>query len=116
MQCGSYDIGEVTDKLNAGAELLGGWGRWFKPGMNVLLKVNLIGPMPPESAAVTHPEFVRAITRIIKSLGCNVWIGDSAGGAIGGKSQTGRSFKVSGLENIANEEGAEIKKREYVPG
>ncbi len=109
MQCGSYDPEEVTRKINEGGELLGGWGRWLKPGMNVLLKVNLIGPVPPESAAVTHPEFVRAVTRIVKSFGCNVWIGDSAGGAIGGRSQTGRSLKVSGLEDVAREEGAEIK-------
>lgn len=109
MQCGSYDVDEVTRKINEGTELLGGWGRWLKPGMNVLLKVNLIGPMPPESAAVTHREFVRAVTRIVKEHGCNVWIGDSAGGAIGGRSQTGKSFKISGLEDVANEEGAVIK-------
>lgn len=109
MQCGSYDTGEVTKKLNAAAELLGGWDKWLKPGMNVLLKVNLIGPVPPEMAAVTHPELVRAVTRIVKQHGCNVWIGDSAGGAIGGKSQTGRSLKVSGLEDVAKQEGAVIK-------
>jgi uncharacterized protein (DUF362 family)/ferredoxin len=109
MQCGTYGIEEVTKKLNEAAELLGGWDKWLKSGMNVLLKVNLIAPVPPESAAVTHCEFVRAVARIVKQHGCNVWIGDSAGGTIRGKSQTERSFSVSGLESVAREEGALIK-------
>lgn len=109
MQCGSYDMDEVTRKLNEGAALLGGWGKWLKPGMNVLLKVNLIGPVSSDTAAVTHCEFVRAVTRIVKQHGCNVWIGDSAGGAIGGKAQTPRALSVSGLTSVAEQEGAIIK-------
>jgi uncharacterized protein (DUF362 family)/Pyruvate/2-oxoacid:ferredoxin oxidoreductase delta subunit len=62
-----------------------------------------------ETAAVTHCEFVRAITRIVKQHGCNVWIGDSAGGAIGGKAQTPKALSVSGLAGVAEEEGAVIK-------
>lgn len=109
MQCASYDTEELIRKIDEGVAILGGWGRWLKPGMNVLLKVNLIGPVPSESAAVTHCEFVRAMTRILKRQGCSVWVGDSAGGAIGGKAQTGKAFSVSGIEKVAAEEGAEIK-------
>ena len=109
MQCASYETETLIRKLDEGAALLGGWEKWLKAGMTVLLKVNLIGPMPPESGAVTHCEFVRAVARIVKRCGCNVWIGDSAGGAIGGKAQTARSLVVSGLEKVAAEEGAEIK-------
>jgi len=109
MECPNYDIENMMGKINAGIDLIGGWGQWIKAGMNVLLKVNLIGPLTPDSAAVTHCEFVRAITRILKHLGCNVWIGDSAGGAIGGKAQTAKSLTISGLEKIAQEEGAIIK-------
>lgn len=109
MQCGSYDTDEVTAKINEGAKLLGGWERWLQPGMKVLLKVNLIGPAPPETAAVTHCEFVRAVTRIVKRHGCSVWIGDSAGGAIGGKAQTRKALVVSGMVKVAEEEGAVIK-------
>lgn len=109
MQCGSYDIDEVTGKINEGVRLLGGWERWLKEGMNVLLKVNLIAPAPSETAAVTHCEFVRAVARIVKQCGCSVWIGDSAGGAIGGKAQTSKAFLVSGMVKVAEEEGAQIK-------
>lgn len=108
-ECENYDLREVTEKINSGIELLGGWDTFVKPGMKVLLKVNLIGPKPPESAAVTHCEFVRALTIILKQKGCTVWIGDSAGGAIAGMAPTTQSLKISGLQKVAEEEKAEIK-------
>jgi len=109
MQCDDYGIEQLMRKIDEGVALLGGFSRFIRPGMNVLLKVNLIGPVPPESAAVTHPSLVRAVIRLLKPLGCTVWVGDSSGGAIGGKAQTGRSFTVSGIAQVAEEEGAFIK-------
>ena len=109
MQCDRYDIDLLTDKISEGAELLGGLDRFIPRGGTVLLKVNLIGPLPPESAAVTHPALVRAMTRLLKALGCTVWVGDSSGGAIGGRAQTGRSLDVSGIARAAEEEGAVVK-------
>lgn len=108
-ECENYNIFNLTEKINNGIELLGGWDAFIKPGMKVLLKVNLIGPKPPESGAVTHCEFVRALTGILKRKGCMVWIGDSAGGAIAGIAPTTQSLEVSGLKKIAEEEDAEIK-------
>lgn len=108
-ECKDYNLTNLELKLNASMEMLGGWGKFISPGMKVLLKVNLIGPKTPDTAAITHPEFVRAITRILKGLGCQVWIGDSSGGAIAGIAPTARSLKVSGLEQVAREEGAIIK-------
>ena len=69
--CHEYDIDLLIDKINAGVALLGGWESIVSPGMTVLLKVNLIGPKPADSA-VTDPMFVRALTRILKNLGCTV--------------------------------------------
>lgn len=108
-ECANYDLEKVIEKINSGIELLGGWDTFVKPGMKVLLKVNLIGPKPSESAAVTHCEFVRALTRILKQKDCTVWIGDSAGGAIAGIAPTTQSFEISGLKKVAEEEKAEIK-------
>ena len=108
-ECPDYNIKNVTQKINNGVELLGGWDSFIKPGMKVLLKVNLIGPKPPESAAVTHCEFVRALIRILKQKGCSVWVGDSAGGAIAGIAPTFQSLEVSGLIKVAQEENAQIK-------
>ncbi|MBU3190017.1 DUF362 domain-containing protein [Clostridium bowmanii] len=108
-ECDNYNINAVIEKLNSGMELIGGWKSFVKPGMKVLLKVNLIGPKSSETAAVTHCEFVRAITRILKAMDCSVWIGDSSGGAIAGIAPTAQSFEVSGLNKVAKDEGAEIK-------
>jgi uncharacterized protein (DUF362 family)/Pyruvate/2-oxoacid:ferredoxin oxidoreductase delta subunit len=109
LECNSYDFSVLTESLNKGAALLGGWERFVAPGMKVLLKINLIGPKSPESAAVTHCEFVRALARILKARGCEVWIGDSAGGAIAGMAPTARAMEVSGMSRVAAEEGALIK-------
>ncbi len=108
-ECKSYELEPMIAKINAGIELLGGWDRFVKPGMKVLLKVNLLGPKPSDSAAITNSEFVRAVIRILVQKQCTVWVGDSSGGAIPGRAVTGKSFTVSGLEKVALEEGAEIK-------
>jgi len=107
--CTDYQVDLIKKQINAGIELLGGWKKFVLPGMKVLLKVNLIGPKKPDSAAITHPEFVRALVQILKEQRCIVWIGDSSGGAIGGIAPTAQSLVVSGLEKMAGEEGAEIK-------
>ena len=108
-ECKDYFLDDVIDKINSGIEKLGGWDIFVKKGNVVLLKVNLIGPKTSDSAAITHSEFVRAITKILINRGCTVWIGDSSGGAIAGISPTAQSLKVSGYEKVAKEEGAIIK-------
>jgi uncharacterized protein (DUF362 family) len=108
-ECTTYNINNVIEKINCGIEFLGGWSKFVHPGMKILLKVNLIGPKVSDSAAVTHCEFVRAIIRILRSKGCTIWIGDSSGGAIAGIAPTAKSFLVSGLEKVAEEENAMIK-------
>jgi len=107
--CTNYDPDVIKRRLVSGMELLGGWERFVSPGMRVLLKVNLIGPKHSDSAAVTHSEFVRALTQILKERGCIVWIGDSSGGSIAGIAPTAQSLVVSGLVKVAREEGAIIK-------
>ena len=107
--CDSYNLELLKSQISAGMSLLGGWGKFISPGMKVLLKVNLIGPKSPESGAVTHAQFVRALTQLLQEQGCIVWIGDSAGGAIAGIAPTAQSLIVSGLDKVAREEGAVIK-------
>lgn len=107
--CATYDVNLIKSHLEAGIELLGGWERFISPGMQVLLKVNLIGPKASDTAAVTHSEFVRALTQILIERECIVWIGDSSGGAIAGIAPTTQSLIVSGLVKVAREEGALIK-------
>ena len=109
LDCKTYDTELIMRKINSAIEILGGWDKFVRPQGKVLLKVNLIGPMASETAAVTDAEFVRAMVRILKNLDCTVWIGDSSGGAIAGVAPTAQSFKVAGYAKVAEEEGAEIK-------
>lgn len=108
-ECRSYDLNEVTNKINNGIEKLGGWDKFVKSGDKVLLKINLIGPKSSDTAAITHCEFTRALARILKKRGCTVWIGDSSGGAIAGIAPTLHSFQASGYMKMTEEEGVEIK-------
>ena len=108
-ECKDYSLDNLILKLNDGLDKLGGWSEFVHHGDTVLLKINLIGPKTPESAAVTHCELTRALVKILKSKGCNVWIGDSSGGAIAGIAPTVQSFKVAGFEKIAIEEDILIK-------
>lgn len=108
-ECRDYGLDNVVQKINDGLDRIGGWDKYVKPGDNVLLKVNLIGPKTSGSAAVTHSEFVHAMVRILKEHGCTAWIGDSSGGAIAGIAPTAQSLNAAGYEKVAEKEGAIIK-------
>ncbi|MDY6862774.1 MAG: DUF362 domain-containing protein, partial [Thermodesulfobacteriota bacterium] len=71
----------------------------------VLLKVNLMKGAPPDRALNTHPEFVRAMIRIVKEKGGKPLVGDSSG-LVG---LTNKAFEASGIAKVAKEEGAELK-------
>ena len=106
--CNEYNLNSWT---RSSMQVLLFWavGRsMYLRGMKVLSRSTSSVPSP-ETAAITHPEFVRALVRILKGLGCAVWIGDSSRRGHCGNCPTARSLKVSGLEQVAREEGAEIK-------
>lgn len=116
LDCKTYDTDRIKEAIGRGVDLLGGWGPLLgqikKPQgepVTVLLKINLLSARPADSPVITHPELTRALVRILKEQGCRVWIGDSAGGAIKGAAPTAKAFKISGYEEMARQEGAEIK-------
>jgi len=106
--CKSYEIATLKSGIQESINELGGWKHFIKADQKVLLKINLIGPKKPEKAATTHPEFVRAVGQLIKEFGADVYVGDSSGGAIAGIAPTKKSFIVSGIEQMAKEEGFTI--------
>ena len=99
--CPDYQMENITATIKDGMAALAGIDETLAPGVKVLLKVNLLGPKPPESAAITHVEMVRGMVRYLHERGCIVSIGDSSGGAIAGISPTKRSFKISGILDMA---------------
>ena len=77
--CGDYSPERVEAALREAIDAVGGLG-WVEPGMTVAVKTNLIQRLAPETAAVTHPECLAALTRILRGLGARVVVGDSSGG------------------------------------
>ncbi|HYH01863.1 MAG TPA: DUF362 domain-containing protein, partial [Bacillota bacterium] len=74
----SYQEGLAT-KLDQLVQPLGGWAAFCRPGDRVLLKPNLVMAKAPESAALTDPNMILAVARLLKDCGCQVALGDSPG-------------------------------------
>jgi uncharacterized protein (DUF362 family)/Pyruvate/2-oxoacid:ferredoxin oxidoreductase delta subunit len=76
------------------------------PGKKVLVKPNLLGPFPPDSAVVTHPYLIRALGRELRRRGCEVLVGDNPG--VRGYGLVSRTAKVSGAEEASEGDFANI--------
>jgi len=75
--CGSYSPAEIESALRNLLANIGGIERFVKPGQSVLLKPNLLSDKEPERAITTHPEVVRALSRIVKQAGGKPFVADS---------------------------------------
>jgi uncharacterized protein (DUF362 family)/Pyruvate/2-oxoacid:ferredoxin oxidoreductase delta subunit len=106
-RCENYDLDNVYNAVKKSIDFLGGIGKFVKPGMNVLLKPNLLSARAAEDAVITHPEVVRAVGRLARDAGAVVRIGDAPGGY--GKN-IDEIFEKSGLRHIADEEDFELVK------
>jgi uncharacterized protein (DUF362 family) len=61
--CETCDPEAVRRALEAAMAPLGSIGRFVRPGMQVLLKPNLIAPFSLDHAVTTHPTVVRVVAR-----------------------------------------------------
>ena len=69
---------EIETIVRKAIELVGGLDD-VKSGDTVLIKPNICAPVPPESAAVTNPDVVRAIANMVREKGARAIIGESSG-------------------------------------
>jgi uncharacterized protein (DUF362 family)/Pyruvate/2-oxoacid:ferredoxin oxidoreductase delta subunit len=61
-----YEMQDVLQgKIRDALKLLGAQGAAIRPGERVALKINLAVPAPPEAAASTHPEILRAAIAVL---------------------------------------------------
>lgn len=67
--CDRYDYRQLYRKVRACLAPLGGMEAFVRPGQTALLKVDLSGVGAPESAAVTHPNVVVAVARLVLDAG-----------------------------------------------
>ena len=98
---GSYRPAEVDAALDHMLEGLGGLGRFVKPGQRVLIKPNIIAPMP---LSQTHKQVIVSLGCKLRQFGANPFIGDSpAWGSLRA------AAAKSGLAQLAETAGIEIK-------
>jgi len=105
LRCNEYDDKLVKDVIDQTFINLGGIDKYIKPGMKVLLKINLLMKKKPHEATTTHPVFVEALTKAIQEAGGIVTIADSPGGLYNERVLKG-VYSVCGMEEVARKTGA----------
>jgi len=78
--CKTYKPDTVRQAVTAVLAPLGGISRFVRPGMQVLLKPNLLAAADLERAITTHPAVVQAVVELVQEAGGTALIGDSPGG------------------------------------
>lgn len=107
-RCQYYDEEYVYKTVRNSVDLLGGLGKFIKPGNKVLLKPNLLSSYPPQKHITTHPFLVGAVVRLLKELGTRVYLGDSPGiDTVKALANYGKVLKITGISAIADKYDAE---------
>ena len=105
--CRDYDREAVYEAVRRSINLIGGIGRFIRPGEKVLLKPNLVMKKRPEEAATTHPAVVEAVARLVQSAGGSVTIGDSPGGPYTGW-MLAQVYRATGMTEAAERTGTRL--------
>ena len=95
----------VLTVVREAIDLLGGIGRFVKPGDTVLLKPNLTVFYSAEEGCTTDPLVVGALVRLAKEAGAaRVIIGESSGEFF----DSIQCMSITGVAAVAEKEGAEV--------
>lgn len=84
--------GSPAAATRAAVDMLGGMGRFVKPGYKVLIKPNMSFAKGPDSGTTTHPEVVRELLIMCKEAG-------AAPGQGPGPFSSGRPTESGGLRH-----------------
>lgn len=79
VRCARYDQELIGKQLNLLMTAIGA-DTLIQPGMNVLIKPNLLSAKTPEEFTTTHPEVLRALIRYVHNRGGIVTLADSPAG------------------------------------
>ena len=102
------------DMVEKAISLLGDITKVIPPDKRIILKPNAGHASGPETAVNTSPEFLRAVIRMVKDVNpVEIILAESS--AVGEK--TMKCFKVSGLMDVAKEEGVDriVDLKSYKP-
>ena len=106
-RCPTYardDVQRAVDELFARC---GGIESIIRPGMRVLVKVNLLMKRTPERATTTHPEIARAVICAVQRAGGVPILADSPGGPYT-RAMLGGIYTASGMREVAQETGCAL--------
>ena len=104
VKCSAYESAQLAAAVRQAVELIGGIGRFVKPGQRVLLKPNLLKCAAPEEAATTHPEFVRQVIRLVKQQTDRIVVADSPAGLVKAEAV----YERTGMTAVCRSEGVEL--------
>jgi uncharacterized protein (DUF362 family)/Pyruvate/2-oxoacid:ferredoxin oxidoreductase delta subunit len=102
-KCAEYDLKLVKTAIKEGLELIGGIGAFVKKDEKVLLKVNSLMPVLPETGIITHPVVIQAVIQLVKEQTKNIFVGDS-----GGFGSYAAAAQKAGTKKVCDDEGVEI--------
>ena len=103
----NYRLDRVVACLEKMFDSMGGIENIVKPGMRVAIKPNLLMAKKPEDAATTHPSVVHAVIKLVQKAGGIAVIVESPGGPYN-IPLLRMVYAKTGIEQIANETGAEL--------
>lgn len=75
--CENYLAETIQEKIKFVLDQLGGFENLIEVNQKVFIKLNCVGPFEPQMGITTHPEFVRAVIRLVKQRTFNIVIGDN---------------------------------------
>ena len=72
---------------------------WVRPGIRIVIKVNLVTFAKPDKAATTHPGLLCALVELLTRWGADVVVGDSPGGLYNA-AYVGRVYAAAGMREV----------------
>jgi len=104
-KCSSYDSREIHSVIEKILYEVIGIEKYIKSGSKVHIKPNLLSEKGPDKAVTTHPAVVKAVVKIIQSMGALVTIGDSPAGMT---RSIEKNWIATGMKRVAEETGAQL--------
>jgi len=109
VKCDEYNAEELLSAVRRSLDLIGGISNFIKKSDKVLIKPNLLSASAPETGIDTHPEFIRAVIKIVKETGAEIYLGDSP--SVWGNPQDIDSvYEKSGVMRVASDENINLVK------
>ena len=102
--CAAYEPERLRACVARALDHLGGAKAFARPGRTVLLKPNLLSDRTPAQAVTTHPEFTRAVIRLLKPTGARIVVGDSSASVI----KIENVWDKTGYRSLCREEDVEL--------